>query len=100
MTAYPVKLDPARWKYLKCSPTIANLYQNVVGLVIVCADCLIARGFRNPVLITYFRHHWHLTLIELEKRCRCNICGSRNARLGPWWTEADPGPLGLEGPPV
>jgi hypothetical protein len=99
MTAYPVKLDPARWKYIKASPTLANVHQGSLGLIIVCADCLNARGFRNPGLPDRFGHHWHLTLLEIEKLCRCQLCGSRNARVGPWWGEDGGGPLGLEGPP-
>ena len=38
-------------------------------------------------------------LLELEKKCRCEMCGSRNARVYPWWGDATEGALGLEGPP-
>jgi hypothetical protein len=98
MTDYPVKLDPDRWKVLKVSPTIANLYRGHAGVALICADCLHGVGHRNPGLPDRFRHQWHLTLLELEKKCRCGMCGSRNARVYPWWGD-DGGELGLEGPP-
>lgn len=66
------------------SPTVANIYRGNLGLMVVCASCLNGRGFRNPGLPTRFRHQWHLTLLDLEGRLSCNICGAHNARVGPW----------------
>lgn len=94
---YPVALDPLRWKVLKVSPTIATVYADHLGLAVICADCLHGVGYRNPGLKDRFRRQWHLTLIEIEKRCRCGMCGSRNARVYPWAPSAE-GLLGLEGP--
>jgi hypothetical protein len=54
---------------------------------------------RNPGLPDHFKRQWRLTLIEVEKPCRCEMCGSRNARVYPWWGDAREGALGLEGPP-
>ena len=99
MTAqYPIKLDMRRWTYLKVSPTVANLYKSHAGIAVICADCLHGVGHRNPGLPDRFKRQWHLTLLELEKKCRCEMCGSRNARIYPWWGN-DGGELGLEGPP-
>ena len=95
---YPVKLDPARWKALKVSPTVATLYKGNQGLAVICASCLSGRGYRNPGLPEHFKRHWHLTLIELEKLCRCELCGQRDARVYPW-TGHDGADLGLGGPP-
>ena len=36
-----------------------------------------------------------LTLLELEKKCRCEACGSKNARVYPWWGEGS-GEMGVE----
>jgi hypothetical protein len=83
-------------KYLKVSPTIADLYRRHAGLAVICADCLHGVGHRNPGLPDRYRRQWGLTLLELEKRCRCEMCGSRNARVYPWWGE-DGGLTGLEG---
>ena len=99
MSPYPMKLDPRRWKYLKVSPTIANLYRGNLGVAVICADCLHGVAHRNPGLPDHFKRHWRLTLLELEKKYRCELCGSRNARVYPWWGDAAPGLLGLEGPP-
>jgi hypothetical protein len=99
MSLYPIKLDPRRWKYLKVSPTIANLYRGHLGVAVICADCLHGVAHRNPGLPDHFKRQWHLTLIEVEKRCRCEMCGSRNARVYPWWGDNGEGALGLEGPP-
>jgi hypothetical protein len=99
MTSYPVKLDPKRWTVLKVSPTVANLHKSCAGMAVICADCLHGVGHRNPGLPDRFRHQWHLTLLELEKKCRCEMCGSRNARIYPWWGNDPGGELGLEGPP-
>ena len=74
-------------KYLKVSPTIADLYRSHAGLAVICADCLHGVGHRNPGLPDRYRRQWGLTLLELEKRCRCEMCGSRNARVYPWWGE-------------
>jgi hypothetical protein len=98
MPLYPIALDPRRWKVLRVSPTIANLYKSSAGVAVICADCLHGKGHRNPGLPDYFRRQWHLTLLEIEKKCRCEMCGSRNARVYPWWGN-DGGELGLEGPP-
>ncbi|MGZ3344382.1 MAG: hypothetical protein ACXU82_07075 [Caulobacteraceae bacterium] len=98
MTLYPIALDPRRWKALRVSPTIANLHKGHAGVAVICADCLHGVGHRNPGLPDRFKRQWHLTLLELEKKCRCEMCGSRNARVYPWWGN-DGGELGLEGPP-
>lgn len=95
---YPMALDPRRWKVLRVSPTIANLYKGHAGVAVICADCLHGVGHRNPGLPDIFKRQWRLTLLELEKKCRCEMCGSRNARVYPWWGNTG-GPLGLEGPP-
>jgi hypothetical protein len=55
-------------------------------------------GGRAPHRPDRFKRQWRLTLIELEQRCRCEACGSRNARVYPWAGDFD-GPLGLDGPP-
>lgn len=99
MTAYPVKLNPVRWKWLKISPTVANVYQGSLGVVVYCATCEQGRVFGNVGLPNYFKNHWHLTLLELEPLCKCCLCGARNARVYSYWGEGKPGPLGLEGPP-
>lgn len=98
MTHYPIKLDPARWKQLKVSPTVATVYKGHCGLAVICASCLNGRGYRNPGLPDYFKRQWHLTLLELEKRCRCEHCGQRNARVYPWMGN-EGADLGLDGPP-
>jgi hypothetical protein len=98
VTQYPVKLDPLRWKVLKVSPTIATIYADNLALAMICADCLHGVGYLNPCLKDRFRRQWHLTLIEIERKCRCDACGSHNARLYPWAPSAE-GLLGLEGPP-
>jgi hypothetical protein len=95
---YPMRLDPRRWRYLKISPTIASLYKSHLGVAVICADCCRGVGHRNPGLPDRFKRQWHLTLMEVEQRCRCEACGSRNARVYPWAGGFD-GPLGLEGPP-
>ena len=95
---YPMALDPRRWPVLKVSPTVANLYRGHAGIAVICADCLHGVGHRNPGLPDRFKRQWHLTLLELEKKCRCEMCGSRNARVYPWWGN-EGGELGLEGPP-
>lgn len=95
---YPMTLDPRRYRYLKVSPTIANLYKSHMGVAVICADCCRGVGHRNPGLPDRFKRQWHLTLIEIEQKCRCGMCGSRNARVYPWAGDFD-GPLGLEGPP-
>ena len=99
MTQYPVKLDMRRWPLLKVSPTVANLYKGHIGIAVICADCLHGVGHRNPGLPDRFKRQWHLTLLELEKKHRCEMCDSRNARVCPWWGNGDGGELGLEGPP-
>lgn len=98
MTDYPIKLDPARWKVLKISPTVATIYKGHCGLAIVCASCLSGRAYRNPGLPDHFKRQWHLTLLELEKKCRCEHCGQRNARVYSW-NGNEGADLGLEGPP-
>jgi hypothetical protein len=75
-------------KFLKVSPTIADLYKSHAGIAVICADCLHGVGHRNPGLPDRYRRQWRLTLLELEKKCRCEMCGSRNARVYPWWGEA------------
>ena len=97
-TPYPMQLDMRRWPLLKVSPTVANLYKGHAGIAVICADCLHGVGHRNPGLPDRFKRQWHLTLLELEKKHRCEMCGSRNARVYPWWGN-DGGELGLEGPP-
>jgi hypothetical protein len=75
-------------KLLSVSPTIADLYKSHAGIAVICADCLHGVGHRNPGLPDRYRRQWRLTLLELEKKCRCEMCGSRNARVYPWWGEA------------
>jgi hypothetical protein len=99
MTAYPIKLDPARWKQLKVSPTIATIHKGNLGIAVICASCLNGRAYRNPGLPDRFKREWHLTLLEVEKKCRCEQCGERNARVYPWM-DNDGADLGLEGPPA
>jgi hypothetical protein len=95
--AAPARDDPRRWKYLKVSPTIADLYRSHAGVAVVCADCLHGVGHRNPGLPDHFKRQWRLTLLEIEKKCRCAMCGSRNARVYPWWG-GTPGAVELQGP--
>ena len=94
---YPIALDPRHWKALRVSPTIANLHKSHAGVAVICADCLHGEGHRNPSLRDRFKRQWGLTLLELEKTCRCESCGSKNARVYPWWG-ADGVAPGLEGP--
>lgn len=89
-----------RSRLLKVSPTIANLYKGNLGVAVICADCQHGVAHRNPGLPDHFRREWRLTLIEIEQRRRCGRCGSRNARVYPWWGDAEEGALGLEGQPV
>jgi hypothetical protein len=84
--------DARRLRYLKVSPTVADLYRSHAGIAVICADCLHGVGHRNPGLPDRYRRQWGLTLLELEKRCRCEMCGSRNARVYPWWGEAGAAP--------
>jgi hypothetical protein len=96
--SYPIPLDPRRWKVLKVSPTVATLHKGHQGMAIICASCLHGIAHRPPGLPDRFRRQWHLTLLELEKKYRCEMCGERNARIYPW--AGDEGAdLGLEGPP-
>ena len=95
--SYPIALDPRRWKVLKVSPTVATLHKSHVGMAVICAGCLHGVAYRNPGLPDRFRRQWHLTLLELEKKHRCEMCGERNARIYPW-TGAEDADLGLEGP--
>jgi hypothetical protein len=85
-----------RMKYLRVSPTVADLYRSHAGLAVICADCLHGVGHRNPGLPDRYRRQWGLTLLELEKRCRCGMCGSRNARVYPWWGEGGGAERGLQ----
>jgi hypothetical protein len=96
---YPIALDPRRWKALKVSPTVATLYKGHQGMAVICASCLHGIAHRNPGLPDRFRRQWHLTLLELERKHRCEMCGERNARIYPW-TGDDGADLGLQGPPA
>jgi hypothetical protein len=84
-------IDPSRWKVLKVSPTVATLYRSHVGVAVICADCLHGVGYRNPGLPDRFKREWRLTLLELERRYRCEMCGARNARVYPWWGPLEEG---------
>jgi len=77
-----------REKYLKVCPTIADLYRNHFGVAVICADCLHGVGHRNPGLPDRYRRQWGLTLLELERKYRCEMCGARNARVYPWWGDS------------
>ncbi len=92
-----IVLDPRRWKALRVSPTIANLHKGHAGVAVICADCLHGEGHANPRLRERFGRQWGLTLLEIEKKYRCEECGSRNARLSPWWGDGV-AELGLQGP--
>lgn len=69
------------------SPTIHGLHERGWGLVITCAECLNTRRYLPATLPAAFNGRMNLTLIELERRCRC-VCGASNARAYPY----EPGP--------
>lgn len=75
-------ISPIRYPLI--SPTIQVLYDRHWGMSITCADCGHIIAYRTVGLLDQFKRYKHLTILELEKKCRCSWCASKNVRVYPW----------------
>ncbi len=91
-------MEARQRKLMGVSPTVAGVYQAHLGLAVICVDCLRGVGHKNAALPDQFKRQWRLTLLEIERRSRCALCNSRNARVYPWWGGGEGG-LTLSTPP-
>ncbi len=94
----PRMTDERRQKLLRVSPTVEGVWRQHLGLAVICTDCLHGALHRNPALPDQFKRQWRLTLLEIERRSRCALCGSRQARVYPWSSGEGTG-LDLSTPP-